>query len=194
MKRLYLFDFDGTLTNKDTMFDFLQFSFPKNYTTAFIQFVPIFLLTKFKILKAEKAKQKFIAHFLKGKTKDEIEILSNNYFEYRKDSIFRKRALSYVKDLAHEENKYIVTASLDIWVKPFAKYLGVRLISTQAEFVNDVFTGNFATPNCNYKQKVARIIGEIQLSQFKEVYAFGDTNGDKFMLKLATNPHFKYFE
>ena len=194
MNKLFLFDFDGTLTNKDTLFDFLQFSFPESYKWGFIKFIPLFLLTKFKILDAGKVKERFISYFMKGKSRSEIETLSQNYFEARKSSIFRPKALEYIKDLAHETDKYIVTASLDIWVKPFSKYLGVRLISTEAEFKEDIFTGKFATHNCNNKQKVERIVKEIQLSQFNEVYAFGDTKGDKYMLELSTNPHFKYFE
>ncbi len=194
MTRLYLFDFDGTLTNKDTLFDFLQFSFPDKYKWAFIQYSPLFLLVKFKIVNAGKAKEKFISHFLKDKNKIEIEKLAQDYFEAKKETIFRSEVLEYMKSLAHETDKYIVTASLDIWVKPFARYLGVRLISTKAEFKNNIFTGKFSTPNCNYKEKVVRIIKEVQLSQFDEVYAFGDSNGDKYLLKLSTHPHFQHFE
>ncbi|MDR1876310.1 MAG: HAD-IB family hydrolase [Flavobacteriaceae bacterium] len=192
--KLYLFDFDGTITNKDTLFDFLQFSFPQKYTSAFIKFIPLFFLIKFKVLSAGRVKQKFISHFLKGKSKKEIENLAQHYFEARKNIILRPKALEYIKNLAHEPHKYIVTASLGIWVKPFAKHLGLRLISTESDFDNDVFTGKFASPNCNYKEKVVRIIKEIQLTQFREVYAFGDSKGDKYMLELATTPHFRYFE
>ena len=35
-RNLYLFDFDGTLTNKDSLFDFLKFSFPLEYKKNFI--------------------------------------------------------------------------------------------------------------------------------------------------------------
>lgn len=192
--RLYVFDFDGTLTNKDTLFDFLQISFPESYKSTFIRFIPLFLLTKFKLANTEKVKQKFISYFLKGKTKEEINILAENYFNKRKDTLIRPKALEYLKNINDTPNKYIVTASLDLWVQPFADYFGLRLISTKAEFLNNCFTGKFSTANCNNKEKVKRIVNEIQLSQFKEIYAFGDTKGDKYMLKLSTNPHFKYFE
>ncbi len=194
MNRLFLFDFDGTLTNKDTLFDFLQFSFPSKFKGAFIRFIPLFLLAKLKMIKGSKTKEKFISYFLKGKKRTEIEKLGQNYFEARKETIFRTKAKEYIKNLAHEENKYIVTASLDIWIKPFAKYLEFRLISTEAEFKDGIFTGKFLTLNCNYKEKVVRVIREIQLARFNEVYAFGDSKGDKYLLKLATHPHFKYFE
>ncbi|MCT6868324.1 HAD-IB family hydrolase [Apibacter sp.] len=192
--RLYLFDFDGTITTKDTLFDFLQVSFPYSYKNVFIKFIPLFILVRFKLLNAGKIKQQFISQFLKGKTYIEIEELAQQYFELRKNDLIRPKAWRYIKDLSNEANKYIVTASLDIWVKPFAKYLGLRLISTKAEFIEGIFTGKFVTPNCNCQQKVVRIVGEIQLARFLKIYAFGDSKGDKYMLELATNPHFRYFE
>ena len=48
MKKLYLFDFDGTLTYKDTMFLYLRF-----YNT-------IFVILKLKIAEAEKVKKSLI--------------------------------------------------------------------------------------------------------------------------------------
>ncbi|MXP06337.1 MULTISPECIES: HAD-IB family hydrolase [unclassified Apibacter] len=193
-KKLYLFDFDGTLTNKDTLFDFLQFSFPHKYKKVFIKFIPLFILVRFKIFDAGKIKQKFISQFLKGKTRSELEELAQCYFESRKNTIIRPKALEYIRALSREPNKYIVTASLDLWVKPFAKYLGLRLISTEAEYINGVFNGKFATPNCNNKQKVVRIINEIQLAHYSKIYAFGDSKGDKNMLELATDPFYRHFE
>lgn len=193
-RKLYLFDFDGTITNKDTLFDFLNFTFPTTYNSVFIKYIPLFIATKFKLIKAEEVKRKFINSFLKNKNREEIEILADNYFENRKNIIIRPEALKYITNLSKEDNKYIVTASLDLWVKPFANYLGLRLISTKADFDGNIFHGKFKTPNCNYKEKVERIVKEIQLSQFNEIYAFGDTKGDKYMLELATHPHFRYFE
>jgi phosphatidylglycerophosphatase C len=191
---LYLFDFDGTITNKDTLFDFLQVSFPLKYKKIFIKFIPLFILVRFKIFDPGKIKQRFISQFLKGKTRSEIKKLVQYYFECRKNTLIRPKALEYIRALSNEPNKYVVTASLDLWVEPFAKYLGLRLISTEAEFINEVFTGKFATPNCNYEQKAVRIISEIQLAKFIKIFAFGDSKGDKNMLELATDPFFRYFE
>ena len=192
-EKLYLFDFDGTLTNKDSLFDFLKFSFPQSFNKKFVLFFLLFILVKIKIMKAGRVKEIFISSFLKGKSAVEIKKMAELYFESRKDTLIREKAKKYLKDIPAEYNKYIVTASLDIWVEPFADFLGARLIATQAQFVDGVFTGKFATPNCNGKEKIVRIISEIQLSKYKELYAFGDSKGDKYMLDLSTHPHFKFF-
>ena len=60
MKKLYLFDFDGTLTYKDTMFLYLQFYNEKKYFWNFLKHIPLFVLVKLHLANAEKVKKSFI--------------------------------------------------------------------------------------------------------------------------------------
>lgn len=65
MKKLYLFDFDGTLTYKDSMFLFLKFYDPVKYSAQFLKHVPLFVLVKLKLADAEKVKKALCHLFLK---------------------------------------------------------------------------------------------------------------------------------
>ena len=47
-KKLYCFDFDGTLTKRDTMFAFLKFYEPKKFYISFIKHIPLFIMLKLK--------------------------------------------------------------------------------------------------------------------------------------------------
>ena len=192
MNRLYIFDFDGTLTKRDTLFDFLKKT-QTNYYVGYLIFIPLFILAKLKILEAGKVKEQFISYFLKGKTKTELQKLANFYFENSKD-LFREKAIPYLENIKNHQEKYMVSASLDIWLAPFAEHFNLKLICTKAKFSNDVFTGKYDGNNCNHQEKVKRIKENIQLENFDEIYIFGDTKGDLPMLKFATKPHFKFFE
>ena len=55
MKKLYCFDFDGTLTYRDTMFLFLKFYNRRKFYFSFVKHVPLFILLKLNLLEAEKA-------------------------------------------------------------------------------------------------------------------------------------------
>ncbi len=57
MKKLYCFDFDGTLTYKDTMFMYLKFYDPTKYRIQFLKHVPLFILLKLKLAETEKVKK-----------------------------------------------------------------------------------------------------------------------------------------
>lgn len=193
MRQLFLFDFDGTLTHKDTLFDFLRFTHPKVFWPITILFVPLFILSKLKIISAGWVKQNYISAFLKGKSKKELEQLANAYFTQQKDQLLRKNALDMIRHLPKGTKKVIVSASLDIWTKPFAEFLDCDLICTQAKYKDDVFTGKFATPNCNNEQKKLRIEQKLSLNDFDEILVFGDSKGDNAMYSIGTKHFHRYF-
>ena len=194
MKKLYLFDFDGTLTYKDTMFLYLKFYNSMKFYVQFVKHIPLFVLLKLKLADAEKVKKSFISSILKGESRTKIEKKSQSFFEKDQDEIFRVNALEFINNIDRTQTEsYIVSASLDIWVKPFAEKLKMKLLSTRAEFKNDIFTGNFIGKNCNGPEKVKRIIETVNERKFDKIIAFGDTSGDREMLSWADESHFEFF-
>ncbi len=194
MKKLYCFDFDGTLTYKDTMFLYLKFYNASKFRMQFIKHIPLFTLLKLNLLDAEKVKKSFISSILKGQPKAKIEKKSQEFFDEYYPEIFRENALDFIKNIDYSQTDcYIVSASLDIWVKPFAEKFKMNLISTKAEFKNDILTGNFVGKNCNGLEKVNRIKQEISDKKYDKTIAFGDTSGDQQMLDWANEGQYKFF-
>ena len=193
-RKLYLFDFDGTLTKKDTLFDFLKFSFSETYKSNYLLFLPLFFCAKLKLIDGGKVKEKFIAKFMKGLSSSEIDLLAQNYFDDNYSTLIHPKADDYIKSINNYHDKFIVSASIDFWIKPFAEYYGMGLISTQALFdEKNVFTGRFASKNCNHQEKKNRIEKEIDLTFYDEILAFGDTKGDEAMFSLSTKSYYKEF-
>ncbi|MPS73112.1 MAG: haloacid dehalogenase-like hydrolase [Chryseobacterium sp.] len=194
MKKLYLFDFDGTLTYKDTMFLFLKFYDPAKFSVQFLKHIPLFVLLKLKLADTEAVKKNFISSILKGRSRHQIEKKAQQFFEENYPSLFRENALDFINNIDRQNTEsYIITASLDLWVKPFADKFNMKLLSTQAEFKDDIFTGNFVGKNCNKEEKVNRIKLEIGDQKFDKIIAFGDTSGDKAMFKFANESHYRFF-
>ncbi len=194
MKKLYCFDFDGTLTYKDTMFMYLKFYDSTRFRLQFLKHIPLFVLLKLKLADTEKVKKSFIGSILKGQTQEKIEKKSRQFFEHYYPKIVRENALDFIQNIDHN-NTYslLVTASLDIWAKPFAEAFKMQLVSTRAEFRNGVFTGNFVGKNCNGNEKLVRIQQEISNHKYDKIIAFGDTSGDKPMLNWANEGHYQFF-
>lgn len=194
MKKLYLFDFDGTLTDKDTMFLFLKFYNPSRYRMMYLKHLPLFFLLKTHLLQAENVKKSFIASILKGEGEEKINRKSEQFFQKYYPKIFRENALSFIHNIDKEKTTcYIVTAFLDIWVKPFAKHFNMELIATKAEFLEGKYTGNFIGKNCNGKEKVTRIKQAVNNLKFDKIIAFGDSEGDKEMLAFANESFYRFF-
>ncbi len=194
MKKLYLFDFDGTLTYKDTMFLYLKFYNSNKFYVQFLKHIPLFVLLKLKLADAEKVKKSFISSILKGESRAKIDKKAQSFFEKFERDIFRKNALEFIQNIDRTQTEcYIVSASLDIWVKPFAEKLNIKLLATQTEFADDIFTGNFIGKNCNGPEKVKRIIEAVKGRKFDKTIAFGDTSGDREMLAWADESQFEFF-
>lgn len=194
MKKLYLFDFDGTLTYRDTMFLYLKFYNASRFKLQFIKHIPLFILLKLKLADPEKIKRSFISSVLKGQSRTKIEKKSQEFFDYYFPELVRKNALEFIRNIDREKTDcYIVSASLDIWVQPFAQHFKMNLLATQAEFVDDIFTGNFRGKNCNGPEKVLRIVEAVGTKKYDKTIAFGDTSGDKQMLAWADEAQFEFF-
>ena len=84
--KVYAFDFDGTLTKKDTFVEFIEYS--KGYGKTFwglMLFSPILVLMKLRLYPNWKAKQRIFSWFFKGMEIDEFNKLCQNYYgKYRK--------------------------------------------------------------------------------------------------------------
>mgnify|MGYP000694706997 FL=1 len=105
---------------------------------------------------------------------------------------------------------FIVSASIDNWVRPFFKVRGldgVRVLGTQIEVIDGKLTGKFKSNNCYGEKKEHRICKalttttanaygtpslSIDRTQY-EIEAFGDSRGDKEMLAYADKGHYKPF-
>ena len=196
MSALYLYDFDGTLTTKDSLFAFLKFATPRGkYILAVVSLAPLLVLAKLGLISKAEAKRKLISACLIGKSKTELSSLAIRFFKKIKDTpFFREKALVSIENNKGKGKIYIVSASVDIWMEAIAKNLGVGLICTQADFKNDIFSGNFKTPNCNYEEKPKRVLAEIDLNNFSEINYFGDSKGDMAMKSLATAFYLNYFK
>lgn len=173
---------------------YLKFYDPTRFRLQFLKHVPLFVLLKLKLADTEKVKKSFIGSILKGQTQEKIEKKSRQFFEHYYPKIVRENALDFIQNMDRNNTQsLLVTASLDIWTKPFAEAFKMQLISTKAEFRNGVFTGNFVGKNCNGNEKLVRIQQEISNHKYDKIIAFGDTSGDKPMLKWANEGHYQFF-
>lgn len=192
---LALFDFDGTLTTRDTLFDFLWFTFGfRRFLVGMIKVSPVLLLFAFGAVSNVDAKKKILSQFFKGLRAEELIGWGVHYGESGIPRILRLEALERLcwhKTLGHRV--IVVTASAEEWVRPWCSSQDVELIGTKLEVVGDRVTGNFATSNCRGAEKVRRIRERVHLENYRRVYAYGDSKGDREMLSLATDPHYRDF-
>ncbi len=192
---LIAFDFDGTLTTKDSFLAFLRWrSGLIGYGFGMVSLLPAAVNYLFHRdrgrLKATAARQ-----FLAGVKKEDLERDAAAYASEVNWSIFRPDALRTWRYWRGKGARVvIVTASPETTVAPFARSLGAhKLIGTVLEFdSNDRVTGTFVTANCRGPEKVRRL-REIFGEDIELAAAYGDTPGDREMLTLANERGYRVF-
>lgn len=194
MKKLALFDFDGTISSRDSMFDFAKFAVGSyKYYQGLIYLLPSFIKHIVKITDAQQAKQIFLSYYFGGFTEPRLKSLGLAYSEERIDQIIRPTALQ--KILCHlnsNHDVYVVSASCDIWLSDWCAQVGVKLISTRMCFEVGCFAGKIDN-NCNGMQKKINIQQQIDLTNYDWVYVYGDSKGDNEMFTLGDETNYKPF-
>lgn len=194
---VYAFDFDGTLTKRDTLIEMIRFAKGNTKTLwGFACFSPMLILMKAGLYPNWKAKQKLFSHFFKGMEETAFNTLCNDFARQKAKALLRPAGMDRVrKALAEGSNVIIISASIDNWVRPFFDEFGnsVHIEGTKIEVKDGKLTGFFASNNCYGTEKVRRLRLVYPDRAAYRLIAYGDSKGDYELLEYADEGYFKPF-
>lgn len=189
---LVLFDFDGTLTKRDTFLQFIFFS--HGYLRGAIGFIiysPIIFLFLVGLIDGSKLKEKLISYYFKGESENVLKLMGTEFIkDLKKRDEFNEPLLQKMISYKAKGNTVgLVSASLDIWLIPFCEQNNVDCLCTEIEFIDGICTGKLLTANCNREEKALRIKKRYILSEYPKIIAYGNSKGDQAMFDLANETH-----
>ena len=196
MKKLALFDFDGTITHNDTLIAFIRFvKGDIAFIVGLVALSPMLLLYKLNIIPNDKAKERLLSWFFKGYDERSFKTIAKTYSLEHIDKVVRPKALERLQwHKAQNHEIVIVSASMECWLMPWCEKNGYGLLATQLAFEEGIFTGRFVSKNCYGEEKVHRLKASHYLDECDYIYAYGDSAGDKAMLSFANEGYYKKFE
>ena len=193
------FDFDGTLTKRDTFIPFLVqgLGWPR-FLLALCQCSPWLAGFALRLIPNHVAKQKLMLTTLKNKTIAEMDDWTSRWLAQSFPGQLQDWTITRLAE--HQQTGLccvMVSASPDVYLKRVAQHLGFdALLCTEMAVIDGRLTGEMKTPNCHGEQKVLRLHAWM-LERFgadsgaQVMYAYGDTSGDKPMLRLATHAFYR---
>jgi HAD superfamily phosphoserine phosphatase-like hydrolase len=194
---LALFDFDGTISSKDSVELFLKFVNNKwfYYYVKFILTLHLYILYKLGMINYQKLKNDRLYYLLKGLKESEIFSLANDFSINILPNILRRSALNRLEwHLSNKDEIYVVSASFDILLDNWCKSKKINLITNKFDFKRLLINDIFQTPDCNGDEKVNRIKQIVKLEHYDIIYAYGDSKMDLPMLNIANKKYFKFFK
>ena len=202
--KVYIFDFDGTLTTRDTLLLFIRFVCGRwGFIAVFLRYAPLLVLMKLKLYPNWRVKQKVFAHCFGGMTTETFNDYCCSFARKYGSCVLRPKGFATVRKALDEgATVMIVSASVDNWVRPFFDDILTTLsnptafvvLGTEVEAIDGILTGQFKSRNCYGAEKVRRLSAQLPAPR-EDCYivAFGDSRGDKEMLQYADEAHYKPF-
>lgn len=193
---LALFDFDGTITSKDTLLAFVKYTHGSAKLMKGLVFLaPFLMLYKFGFLSSHDAKERVFTHFYKGWTATYFNKMAQNFANDYLPHITKKSATDRIEWHHQQGHRVIVvSASIENYLKPWCERWGVECIGTKMVEKDGSITGKIEGRNCRRQEKVNRINNYLNPDAYEEIYVYGDSSGDQEMLQLATQPFYKAFD
>lgn len=194
-KKLVLFDFDGTITKRDTLLEFLAFYKSQwVFYGGLIILAPMLLLYKLGMIRNSRAKELLMSFFIKGDSVLQFNEAGKRFAEEKMQTLVRTGAIRAIEAYRSDRaDMVVVSASAENWVKPWCDQYALQCIATRLETRDGKLTGRFEGLNCFGEEKCSRISKEFDLKKYDYIIAYGDSRGDHEMLALANEKNYKPF-
>lgn len=198
-RRVAAFDFDGTIARRDTVVPFLTSVAGR---TAVSRAVGARLPHLLRIAAGraggdarDEEKARFVRQLLAGRRAEDVENAGSRFAsalwakQRFRPEIMEK--LAWHRSRGHEI--VIISASLDVYLRPLAPRLGVGDVISCSLERDDAgrLTGELVGGNCRGPEKVRRLTawlgGDAALAT-TELWAYGDSSGDDELLAAADHP------
>ena len=188
MKQLFAFDFDGTLTTRDTLIAFIRYACgTPRFLLGFLLHAPLLVLMKLRLYSNGKAKQRLFSWFFRGMPLEAFDALCQSFASTHRHLLRPETVRLLQQALSEGSEVLVVSASIDNWVQPF--FPSVTVLGTQIEVIDGRLTGRFLTPNCYGQEKVRRILALHPVRSSYRLTAYGDSRGDRELLAFADVAH-----
>lgn len=191
MRPVAAFDFDGTLTRADSLYPFLcRVVGRPRLAAAALADLPRIALAAVGRGDRDAAKARLFRRVLEGRDAEAIRshgaAHAANLVAHEIRPELRDR-IAWHRSEGHE--LVIVSASLDVYLDVVGPELGFdHVVCTRLEVVDGRLTGAMLGGNCRGPAKVERLRAAVPDVDSRELWAYGDSAGDRELLAAAQHP------
>lgn len=192
-RRIAAFDFDGTLSRRDTLVPFLASAGGRaRFARVCANLGVSGARRTVDVRDRDGLKEQMIRQLFAGRSESELVSRARLYSRDLLTNQLRPevlRRLDQHRDAGHEV--VFVSASLAHYLDPLAAELGVAgVLAVELESVDGRLTGGLARPNVRAEQKAIRLrewLGQEPHGPLDgvELWAYGNSSGDHALLELA---------
>ncbi|PWK92397.1 HAD family hydrolase [Fulvimonas soli] len=191
---LALFDFDGTLTTRETFPDFLAFAAPPARVAAGrIALAPLYVGYKAGLVSGCRIRAAAIGFAFRGVSAARVAAAGERFAAQVLPGLLRAAAMERLAwHRARGDCVAVVSGGLELFLAPWCRRHGLALIGSRLAVREGYLTGRYLGAQCVGEEKARRVREAFALAGFPRVYAYGDTHEDHALLRLAHEPWYRW--
>jgi len=199
---LALFDFDGTVTErdpskgKDSFSGFVRFAVrPSRKAVGAVLLGPVLLGYRLRWISASRARRAVVMVAFRGESAGRVRQLGLQFATEALPPSMRQRALERIRwHQDRGDEVVVVSAALDVYLRPLCQTIGVHCICTELDERGGVLTGRYRGRDCCGFEKARRAAERFPPERYSLIWGYGDTAEDREMLDLAHRRFYRWRE
>ena len=191
---LALFDFDGTITDRETMPDFMRVAVrPHRLWLGSILLLPFIFGYKARLVSGTLVRTVICRFGFWRIPAHELEEYGRRFARDVLPTTLRPDAMERIAwHKRRGDTVVVVSGGLDLYLSHWCQEHGIELLCSALEQRSGRFTGRYRGRQCVRDEKARLVREHFPPSQFSRVFAYGDTPEDHELLALAHEPYYRW--
>jgi phosphatidylglycerophosphatase C len=183
------FDFDGTLTRRDSLLPFLMKVSSPALTVSALALSWARPPDAPGVDRRDRIKSRVLHRLLAGRNAAAFEAAGHHYASRLEERLRPSMVETLRSHEARGHETILVSASLAVYLRPLGQLLGIDAVhAVEMETIDGHLTGAMLGPNCRGPEKVARLRAWEAGRPASPLWAYGDSRGDRELLALSDHP------
>ncbi|MFC4729677.1 HAD family hydrolase [Coralloluteibacterium thermophilus] len=191
---LALFDFDGTITTRETLPDFLRLAVPpRRLAIGKVVLAPLVVGYRIGLVPGTLVRSVLVRVGFAGVPAAATAAHGADFAARVLPGLLRPEAMARIAwHKARGDTVAVVSGGFDVYLKHWCDAHGLALLCSSLEEADGRLTGRYRGAQCVRREKVRRVLAEYDLSAYARVYAYGDTREDLDLLGLAHEATYRW--
>jgi HAD superfamily hydrolase (TIGR01490 family) len=191
---LALFDFDGTITDRETMPAFMRMAVrPGRLLIGKVLFLPLILGYKARLVPGVTIRAAICFFGFWRVPANELEMHGERFAREFLPTTLRAEAMARIAwHKARGDTVVVVSGGLDVYLRHWCQEHRVELLCSTLERRDGQLTGWHLGRQCVRGEKARLVQEHFPPAQYSRIFAYGDTPEDRELLALADESYYRW--
>lgn len=193
---LALFDFDGTITTREMLPDFVHYAVPKwRLRLGKLILMPMVIGYRLGWVSGTAIRAAIARAGFRGMTVTDYEAKAKAFARDVLPGALRPEMMTRIAaHRASGDTVVVVSGAYDVYLKHWCAEHGLDLIASTLEVRDGRLTGRYVGAQNVLAEKARHVCERFDFSAYAEIHAHGDTPEDQHLLALATRKFYRGVE